>query len=69
MLTFDDTAGQEVIKLRSQRDLMVKALRNEQRDIKGSQTENIGGDLTQNVAGDQPSTSASWIPRAEAITR
>ncbi len=51
MLLFDDTAGQERLKLRSQKDLMFKALGNEQRDINGSQTENIGGDETINVGG------------------
>ena len=51
MLLFDDTAGDEHIKLRAQRDLMFKALRNEQRDINGSQTENIGGDETITVGG------------------
>ena len=48
-LLFKDTAGQEAVKLRCQRDLMFKALRNEQRDIGGSQTENVGGDETINV--------------------
>ena len=50
-LLFNDTAGQEVVKLRCQRDLMFKALANEQRDIGGSQTENVGGDETINVGG------------------
>lgn len=50
-LLFNDTAGSEVVKLRCQRDLMFKALRNEQRDIGGDQTENIGGDETINVGG------------------
>jgi len=49
MLLFDDTAGSEVVKLRSQKDLMFKALNNEQRDIVSSQTENIGQDETINV--------------------
>ena len=49
MLLFDDTAGEEHIKLRAQKDLMFKALNNEQRDILGSQTENIGGDETITV--------------------
>ena len=49
MLLFDDTAGSELIKLRSQKDLMFKALNNEQRDIGVNQTENIGGDETINV--------------------
>ncbi len=50
-LLFNDTAGSEVVKLRCQRDLMFKALRNEQRDIGGSQTENVGGDETITVGG------------------
>src|SRR5579883_524837 len=50
-LLFNDTAGSEVVKLRCQRDLMFKALRNEQRDIGGNQTENIGGDDTITVGG------------------
>ena len=49
MLMFDDTAGQERVKLRSQKDLMFKALNNEQRDIVNSQTENVGQDETINV--------------------
>ena len=49
MLMFDDTVGNEKIKLRSQKDLMFKALNDEQRDIGHNQTENIGGDETINV--------------------
>ena len=49
MLLFDDTAGSEKVKMRSQKDLMFKALNNEQRDILNSQTENIGQDETINV--------------------
>jgi type VI secretion system secreted protein VgrG len=49
MFLFDDTAGNEKVKLRSQKDLMFKALNNEQRDIVNSQTENIGQDETINV--------------------
>ena len=49
MLVFDDTAGQERVKLRSQKDLMFKALNNEQRDIGHDQTENVGGDETITV--------------------
>ena len=49
MLLFDDTAGGETVKLRSQKDLMVKALNNERRDILNSQTENVGQDETINV--------------------
>ena len=53
MLMFDDTVNKERIKLRSQRDLMFKALRNEQRDILYDQTENIGKDETINVGMDE----------------
>ena len=53
MLMFDDTVNQERVKLRSQRDLMFKALNNEQRDILMSQTENIGKDETINVGMDE----------------
>jgi type VI secretion system secreted protein VgrG len=49
MLLFDDTKGDERVKLRAQKDLMFKALNNEQRDILNSQTENIGQDETINV--------------------
>ena len=49
MLLFDDTAGSENIKMRSQKDLKFKALGDEKRDIIGSQTENIGKDETVNV--------------------
>ena len=48
-LLFNDTAGSEVVKLRAQKDLMFKALNNEQRDIVSSQTENVGQDETINV--------------------
>ena len=44
MLLFDDTAGSEKLKIRAQKDLMFKALNNEQRDILNDQTENVGGD-------------------------
>ena len=56
MLMFDDTFGQERLKMRAERDLMFKALRNEQRDIGGSQTENVGGSVTQTVGGDETIT-------------
>ena len=49
MLVFDDTAGDEHIRMRSQKALMFKALGDETRDINGSQTETIGGDETINV--------------------
>src|SRR5206468_12772289 len=52
MLMFDDTKGKERIKLRSQKDLMFKALNNEQRDILMDQTENVGKDETINVGMD-----------------
>jgi type VI secretion system secreted protein VgrG len=49
MLLFDDTAGSEKIKLRAQKDLMFKALNDEQRDIVHDQTENVGDKETINV--------------------
>ncbi len=49
MLLFDDTAGDEHIKMRAQKALMFKALGDETRDINGSQTETIGVDETINV--------------------
>ena len=54
MLLFDDTADQEHIKLRAQKDLMFKALNNQQIDILGDVTENIGtmtsgGNFTMNA--------------------
>ncbi len=52
MLMFDDTVNQERVKLRSQKDLMFKALNNEQRDILMCQTENIGKDETINIGMD-----------------
>jgi type VI secretion system secreted protein VgrG len=48
-LLFDDTVGQELVLMRSQKDLQFRALNNEQRDISADQTENIGGDETINV--------------------
>ncbi len=49
MFLFDDTAGSEKVKLRAQKDLMFKALNDEQRDILHDQTENVGNDETINV--------------------
>ncbi len=49
MFLFDDTAGSEKIKLRAQKDLMFKALNDEQRDIVHDQTENVGNNETINV--------------------
>jgi type VI secretion system secreted protein VgrG len=54
MLLFEDLAGSEFVKLRSQKDLMFKALNNEQRDIVSSQTENVGQDETINVGFPDP---------------
>ncbi len=68
MLMFDDTKDQERIKLRSQKDLMFKALNNEQRDILMSQTENIGKDETINVgmdmANDMSKGGGNWTLNA-----
>jgi len=61
-LLFNDTAGSEVVKLRCQRDLMFKALRNEQRDIGADQTENIGGNETINVGPVDPSGGQVGAP-------
>ena len=54
MLLFDDTAGDEHIKLRAQKDLMFKALNNQEIDILGDITENVGtmtsgGNFTMNA--------------------
>jgi type VI secretion system secreted protein VgrG len=49
MFLFDDTAGSEKVKLRAQKDLMFKALNDEQRDILHDQTENVGDKETINV--------------------
>jgi type VI secretion system secreted protein VgrG len=49
MLLFEDLAGSEFIKLRAQKDLMFKALNNEQRVILANQTEQVGGDETITV--------------------
>ncbi|HEY1942575.1 MAG TPA: type VI secretion system tip protein TssI/VgrG [Roseiarcus sp.] len=49
MLLFDDTEGKERIKLRAEKDLMFKALNNEQRTILANQTEQVGGDETITV--------------------
>jgi type VI secretion system secreted protein VgrG len=61
MLLFEDAAGHEFIKLRSQKDLMFKALANERRDIGGSQTENVGGDETITVGGNFTVNAAKSI--------
>jgi type VI secretion system secreted protein VgrG len=52
LFLFDDTAGSEKVKLRAQKDLMFKALNNEQRDIGADQTENVGGNETITVGTD-----------------
>jgi type VI secretion system secreted protein VgrG len=68
MLMFDDTVNKERVKLRAQRDLMFKALNNEQRDILMSQTENIGKDETINVgmdmANDMQKGGGNWTLNA-----
>ena len=68
MLMFDDTVGQERLKMRSQKDLMFKALNNEQRDILMSQTENVGKDETINVgmdmANDMQKGGGNWTLNA-----
>jgi hypothetical protein len=46
---FDDTAGSEKVKLRAEKDLMFKALNNEQRVILNNQVEQVGGDETITV--------------------
>jgi type VI secretion system secreted protein VgrG len=73
MLLFDDTAGQERVKLRSQKDLMFKALNNEQRDIVNSQTENVGQDETINVGfpvppGDSPGSGNFTLNALNKVT-
>ncbi len=64
MLLFEDLAGSEYVKLRSQKDLMFKALNNEQRDILMSQTENVGKDETINIgmdmANDMSKGGGNW---------
>ena len=68
MLMFDDTAGSERVKMRSQKDLMFKALNNEQRDILMDQTENVGKDETINVgmdmANDMSKGGGNWTLNA-----
>jgi len=49
MLLFDDTVGEERVKLRAQKALMFKSLGDETRNIGGSQTETVGGDETITV--------------------
>ena len=51
MLLFDDTVGEERVKLRAQKALMFKSLGDETRNIGGSQTETVGGDETITVGG------------------
>jgi type VI secretion system secreted protein VgrG len=73
MFLFDDTAGSEKVKLRSQKDLMFKALNNEQRDIVNSQTENVGQDETINVGfpvppGDAPGSGNFTLNALSTVT-
>jgi type VI secretion system secreted protein VgrG len=51
LLLFDDTAGEERVRIRAQKDLIFKALNNEIREIYGNQTESIGGNETIQVGG------------------
>jgi type VI secretion system secreted protein VgrG len=67
MLVFDDTAGSERVKLRSQKDLMFKALNNEQRDIGSNQTETVGGDETITV-GTETSGGNFTVNAVQTIT-
>ncbi len=53
MLLFDDTAGSEIVKLRCQHDLMVKALNDETRVIGKDQSESITGNVTKTVQGNE----------------
>ncbi len=53
---FEDNAGQEFVKLRAQKDLIVHALNNETRNIDQDQKETIGGDSTMNVTGNRNQT-------------
>jgi type VI secretion system secreted protein VgrG len=46
---FEDKAGQETVKLRAQKDLIVHALNDETRNIDQDQTETIGNNSTQQV--------------------
>jgi type VI secretion system secreted protein VgrG len=48
---FDDNAGQETVKLRAQKDLIIHALNNETRNIDQDQNETIGGNETITVGG------------------
>ena len=58
MLLFDDTAGDEHVKLRAQKALMFKSLGDETRDINGSQTETVGGD-ERSLSADRPAAAIS----------
>ena len=67
MLVFDDTAGDEHIKLRAQKALMFKSLGDETRNIGGSQTETVGGDETITVGG--PTSGGNFtVNAAKSIT-
>lgn len=64
MLMFDDTAGSEVVKLRSQKDLKVKALNDETRVIGNDQKETIGGNITKSTQGNEDEKTAGNVSRA-----
>ncbi len=53
MLLFEDLAGSEFVKVRSQKDLLVKALNDETRVIGADQSETIGGNVTKTVQGNE----------------
>jgi type VI secretion system secreted protein VgrG len=53
IFAFEDKAGEEYVRVRAQKDLIVGVLNNETRKVGADQNETIGGDLTQQVDGNQ----------------
>jgi type VI secretion system secreted protein VgrG len=52
MLLFDDTAGNENVKLRTQKDLKFKALNNQEINIGVDRTDKVGNNINQTVGQD-----------------
>ena len=52
-LVFEDKAGQEWLKVRAQKDLIVHALNDETRNIDVDQTEKIGNNVTKSVGNNE----------------
>lgn len=53
MLLFDDTAGSENVKMRSQKDIWFKALHDEHYDIGNDRTDKVGNNVDQKIGNNE----------------